>query len=65
MGEEIFEWILSRTNIELSFNASDAVTVFNSESNQKDFFVLVEISVRGLHNDMIKFSENGRFDIVY
>ena len=61
LTEEISEWILSHPNIKPSCLSRNFVTVLNQESNIKEVFqnILIDISFRYLHNDMIKPSENG------
>ena len=58
---EIVEWIHYNPNVKASCVSSDAVTVLNSESNQRELWtkMLMEISGRDLHNDIIKPYENG------
>ena len=64
--EEIVERILSHTNIKPSCVSSNVVKVLNPESNQKEFSpkMLMDITVRDLHNDTIKPSDDGGLESV-
>ena len=58
----MFEWILFHPNVRPSCVSSDVVTFLKPESNRKEVFftiILMDIFVRGLHNDIIDPSNNG------
>ena len=58
--------MLYNPNVKPSFVSIDVVNVLNPESNQNKVFpkILMYISVRRLHNYMIKPSNNGGLKIV-
>ena len=63
MREEIVEWILYHPNVVPLFLSFNAITIFNPESNKKES--LKNISVRDIHNDMIKPFHNGGLAIAF
>ena len=57
---------MSHTDFKPSVVPSDVVTVLNPESNQNQFEpkTLMDISIRDIHNAIIKPSENGGLESV-
>ena len=60
MREEIYEGILYNPNNELSCVSSDVVKFLTQNKTKRKFTnTLMDLSVRDLHNNMIKPSDNG------